>query len=182
MRFIETELPGAWIVEPEPIRDARGFFQRTFCEREFAAAGLETRFPQHSTSCSLARGTLRGLHFQRPPCAEAKVVACSRGAILDVIVDLRQSSPTFGRSLAVELDPSSRRRIYVPKGFAHGFQTLADDTQVDYLISAFYAPEAAGGVRYDDPRLGIAWPLPVSAISERDLALPRLDDLAPICA
>lgn len=176
MRFIETDVPGAWIIEAEPMRDSRGFFQRTFCEREFAAAGLATRFPQHSTSWSERAGTVRGLHFQAPPHAEAKVVACCKGAIFDVIVDLRRSSPAFGRWISVELSSVNGRRLYVPKGVAHGFQTLVDDAEVAYLISAFYAPDAAGGVRFDDPRLRIAWPLPVAAISERDMALPRLDE------
>ncbi len=180
MRFIRTDVPGAWIIEPEPIRDARGSFERTFCEREFAAAGLETRFPQHSTSVSLSAGTVRGLHFQAPPHAEAKVVSCGRGAILDVIVDLRRSSPAFGSWTSVELTAANRRRLYVPEGVAHGFQTLTDDVIVDYLISAFYAPGAAGGVRYDDPRLRIPWPLAVSAISERDATLPSLDALGRV--
>lgn len=179
MRFIETELPGAWIIEPEPVRDLRGFFQRTFCEREFEAAGLETRFVQHSTSHSLRAGTLRGLHFQRQPNAEAKLVSCTKGAIFDVIADLRRTSATFGNWVAVELSADNHRQLYVPKGFAHGFQTLVDDAQVAYLISDFYAPGAADGVRYDDPDLAISWPSPVAAISERDLALPTLAALKP---
>ncbi|MDX6750227.1 dTDP-4-dehydrorhamnose 3,5-epimerase [Geminicoccaceae bacterium 1502E] len=174
MRFIEAGLPGAWILEPEPVRDHRGFFARTFCVREFASRGLATSFVQHSTSQSAAAGTLRGMHFQKAPHAEVKVVRCLKGAIWDVIVDLQPGSPTFRRWRGFELSAGNRRQLYVPTGFAHGFQTLRDDTEVGYLISAFHAPEAAGGVRHDDPALGIDWPLPVSSISGRDSTWPLL--------
>ncbi|CAH2598739.1 dTDP-4-dehydrorhamnose 3,5-epimerase [Rhodovastum atsumiense] len=172
MRFIPTALDGAWLVEPEPVHDARGFFARSFCVREFDRLGLETRFVQHSISYSALRGTLRGMHFQRSPFGEVKVVSCTRGAIRDVIIDLRPDSPTCCRWQGFELTAANRLRLYIPKGFAHGFQTLEDKTEVSYLISEFYAPEAASGVRFDDPRFGITWPLPVAAISARDTAWP----------
>lgn len=174
MRFIETGLPGAWIVEPEPVGDLRGCFARTFCVREFAAHGLATGFVQHSVSRSLVAGTLRGLHFQRPPHEEAKLVRCLRGAIWDVIVDLRPQSPARGRWQGFALSAANRRQLYVPEGFAHGFQTLEHDTEVAYLISAFHVPAAGGGVRHDDPALAIDWPLPVTAISARDRSWPLL--------
>lgn len=174
MRFIETGLPGAWLVEPEPARDQRGLFARTFCVREFASRGLVTGFVQHSISHSLAAGTLRGMHFQKEPHAETKLVRCLRGAIWDVVVDLRPGSAAFGQWRGFELTAGNRRQLYVPAGFAHGFQTLCDDTEVGYLISAFHAPSAAGGVRHDDPALGIRWPLPVSVLSEKDRGWPPL--------
>jgi dTDP-4-dehydrorhamnose 3,5-epimerase len=173
MRFTEqTELQGAWLVDPVPARDERGSFSRLFCAREFADRGLETQFVQHSVSRSHSRGTLRGLHFQQEPHAEIKLVCCQKGAICDVIVDLRPDSPTFRRWQAFELNAENRRLLYVPKGFAHGFQTLRDDVEVLYMISAFYTPEAASGIRYDDPAFAITWPLPPAAMSERDRAWP----------
>lgn len=174
MRFEETGLDGCWLIEPEPRHDERGFFARTFCVDEFAAHGLETRFVQHSISHSIRRHTLRGLHFQRAPHAEVKVVGCSRGAIFDVVVDLRPGSATRMRWKGFELTPGNRRQIYIPKGFAHGFQALDDDTVVTYLISEFYAPDAASGIRFDDPALGVRWPAPPAAISERDRQWPPL--------
>jgi dTDP-4-dehydrorhamnose 3,5-epimerase len=172
MKFIETEVHGAWLVEPEPARDERGFFARTFCARSFASLGLETRFVQHSTSYSRRRGTLRGMHFQRPPHAEVKIVRCLRGAIFDVIVDLRPQSPSHGRWQGFELTAADHRQLYVPAGCAHGFQTLTDECEVGYLISAFHEPASAAGIGYDDPLLAITWPLPVTIISERDSAWP----------
>jgi dTDP-4-dehydrorhamnose 3,5-epimerase len=168
MRFEATNLAGAWLIVPEPVSDERGFFARTFCVRELAEHGLETEFVQHSASVSLKRGTLRGMHFQREPHGEVKIVTCVKGAILDVIVDLRPASPTFRRWRGFELTDENRHRLYIPKGFAHGFQTLTDNVEVGYLISAFYEPSAASGVRHDDPAFGIEWPLPVTAISEKD--------------
>jgi dTDP-4-dehydrorhamnose 3,5-epimerase len=168
MRFEATNLSGAWLIVPEPVGDERGFFARTFCVRELAEQRLETEFVQHSASVSLKRGTLRGMHFQREPHGEVKIVTCVNGAILDVIVDLRPASPTFRRWQGFELTDENRHRLYIPKGFAHGFQTLTDNVEVGYLISAFYEPSAASGVRYDDPAFGIEWPLPVTVISEKD--------------
>jgi dTDP-4-dehydrorhamnose 3,5-epimerase len=176
MRFESTDLQGAWLIEPVPARDHRGFFARTFCTQEFADHGLTSRFVQHSRSQSAARGTLRGMHFQRAPHDEVKVVTCLKGAIWDVIIDLRPESPTYRRWQGFELTAENRRHLYVPEGFAHGFQTLCDDTEVGYLISAFYAPLAASGVRYDDPAFAIAWPLPLTAISEKDGSWPAFVD------
>ena len=174
MKFIATKLKGAWIVEPEPHGDARGFFARTFCAREFEANGLATTFAQCSVSLNRARGTLRGLHLQIAPACEAKLVRCTSGALYDVIVDLRPDSPTFLQHLGVELTARNRRALYIPEMFAHGFQTLEDDTEVFYQISEFYAPELARGLRSDDPKLGIQWPLPIATISDKDRNWPLL--------
>lgn len=173
MRFVETELPGAYVVELEPQFDERGYFARTWCEREFAQRGISMTVRQCNASVNRRRGTLRGLHYQASPHEEAKTVTCVRGAIHDVIVDLRRESSTFKRYVAVELTAENRRMLFVPPGFAHGFQTLADDTEVHYLISAFYAPESARGVRWDDPAFGIVWPPAEERImSARDRAYP----------
>jgi dTDP-4-dehydrorhamnose 3,5-epimerase len=178
LRFEATTLAGTWLIEPVPARDERGFFARTFCVREFADRGLATGFVQHSASQSRTRGTLRGMHFQRAPHSEVKVVSCLKGAIWDVIIDLRPESTTYRRWQGFELTAENHRRLYVPEGFAHGFQTLCDDTEVGYLISAFYAPLAAAGVRHDDPAFAIEWPLPPTAISEKDRAWPAWLDAA----
>ena len=177
MKFIETRLKGAFIIELEPHADERGFFARTFCAREFSDHGLETEFVQCNLSLSLQRGTLRGLHFQRAPWGEAKLVRCVRGAIWDVIVDLRPESATFGRHYAVEISAENRDALYVPKAFAHGFQTLADDCEVYYQMSSHHVPEAAAGIRAEDPALGIKWPLPVTQISDKDCVLPTLAEI-----
>jgi dTDP-4-dehydrorhamnose 3,5-epimerase len=178
MRFEETNLCGAWLIEPAPAHDERGFFARTFCAREYGERGLTTQFVQNSTSHSNARGTLRGMHFQRAPHAEVKVVSCLKGALWDVIIDLRPESPTYRRWQGFELSAANQRQLYVPAGFAHGFQTLCDDTRAGYLISAFYVPQAAAGIRYDDPAFGIDWPLPASVISEKDRSWPDFLDVA----
>ena len=172
MRFHKTRLQDVWLIEPVPARDHRGFFARTFCAREYGDRGLITCFVQHNTSYSVARGTLRGMHFQNAPYGEVKVVSCLKGAIWDVIIDLRPQSPTFRRWQGFELTAANARQLYVPEGFAHGFQTLCDDAEVGYLISAFYAPQAADGVRYDDPAFAIDWPLRVSVISDKDRSWP----------
>jgi dTDP-4-dehydrorhamnose 3,5-epimerase len=172
MEFQSTRLRDAYLIGLEPARDSRGFFARTFCTEEFAARGLESDFPQHSISFSTHKGTLRGMHCQREPSAEVKLVRCTRGAILDVIIDIRQSSPTYRHWQKFELSAVNRHQLYVPKGFAHGFQTLSNDVEVNYLISAPYDPESAFGIRYDDPAFGISWPLPVTEISERDSRWP----------
>ena len=178
MRFDETSLHGAWLIEPEPARDHRGFLARTFCAREFADRGLTTRFVQNSTSQSVAKGTRRGMHFQRAPHREAKVVSCLKGAIWDVIIDLRPESPTYRQWQGFELTAENCRQLYIPEDFAHGFQTLCDDTEVGYLISAFYEPLAAQGVRHDDPAFAIEWPLPLGVISDRDRTWPDFIDRA----
>jgi dTDP-4-dehydrorhamnose 3,5-epimerase len=172
MRFNPTGLQDAWLIQLDPARDERGFFARTFCINEFQAHGLETNFQQHSTSCSYSKGTLRGMHFQRVPYGEVKLVRCLSGAIWDVIIDLRPESSTFCQWRGFELSAENQDQLYIPKGFAHGFQTLRENAQVNYLISEFYTLDAASGVRHDDPAFGIAWPLPVSAISGKDLRWP----------
>jgi dTDP-4-dehydrorhamnose 3,5-epimerase len=177
VRFLETKLSGAWLIEPEPIVDERGSFTRTFCANEFGDRGLETRFVQNSQSENLFKGTLRGMHFQLAPHAEVKLVSCIRGAIYDVIVDMRPSSPSRYKWVGYELTPENRRQLYVPAGFAHGFQTLTDDTVVSYLISEFYTPQASFGVRYDDPAFGIAWPMVPTAMSEKDHNWPLIQDV-----
>lgn len=174
MRFHDTGLDGAWLVEPEPAFDERGFFARTFCVWEFTNQALETSFVQHSMSHSKRRHTLRGMHFQQAPHEEVKLVSCISGAIFDVIADLRPGSRTYLQWKGFELTPENRRQLYIPKGFAHGFQTLSDDTMVNYMISEFYVPEASSGVPFDDPALGIAWPAEVTAMSDRDRHWPPL--------
>ncbi|NWF79391.1 MAG: dTDP-4-dehydrorhamnose 3,5-epimerase [Chloroflexi bacterium] len=168
MIFIETELKGAHIIELERREDNRGFFARTWCQQEFAAHGLAAHIVQVNLSYNHTRGTLRGMHFQTAPYAEAKLVRAVRGAIYDVIIDLRPDSPTYKRWIGVELTADNHRALYVPEGFAHGFQTLEDHTDVLYAMSAFHTPFAASGLRYNDPAFAITWPLPVSVISERD--------------
>ena len=168
MIFTETRLAGAFIIDLERRNDDRGFFARVFSQVEFRERGLDPAVAEADVSFNRHRGTLRGLHFQYPPSAEPKYIRCTRGAILDVIVDLRPESPTYLEYIAVELDSDSGRGLYCPKRFAHGYQTLADATETSYLIGEFYSPQDATGLRYDDPRLGITWPLPVSAISDRD--------------
>jgi dTDP-4-dehydrorhamnose 3,5-epimerase len=179
MRFLQTELDGAWLIEIEAVRDERGFFSRSFCVKEFAAHGLQANFVQHSLSYSAARGTLRGMHFQASPHSEVKVVDCVKGAIWDVIIDIRPHSPTYRRWQGFELTAENHRQLYIPAGFAHGFQSLSDDTEVHYLISAFHEPSAARGLRYNDPSFAIKWPLPVSAISSKDRMWPDFAKLCP---
>jgi dTDP-4-dehydrorhamnose 3,5-epimerase len=166
--FTETTLRGAFVVEPERREDERGFFARTFDQKEFEARGLRSRFVQCSLSFNASRGTLRGMHYQRSPHEEAKLVSCVRGALYDAVIDLRPDSKTYCRWCAVELTASNYKMLYVPEGCAHGFQTLADDTVVFYQMSEFYDPECARGVRWDDPAFGIAWPLHPCLVSPRD--------------
>jgi dTDP-4-dehydrorhamnose 3,5-epimerase len=173
--FTELELPGAFTVEVELIADERGAFARTFCTDEFGDVGLDPNVAQCSLSLNRRRGTLRGMHLQHAPHEETKLVRCTRGRIHDVIVDLRPDSPTLGRWAAVELAADLQNALYVPRGFAHGFLTLEDDTQVDYVISTPYAPAASVGVRWDDPTIGIEWPFEPSVMSERDRLLPAVD-------
>jgi dTDP-4-dehydrorhamnose 3,5-epimerase len=173
--FRATDLAGAWVLEPERFEDGRGFFARTFCRDEFEARGLDPVVAQCSVSYNHRQGTLRGLHFQGAPREEAKLVRCTRGAIFDAIVDLRPGSPTRGRHFAVVLSAEAGNQLYIPKGMAHGFQTLADGTEVFYQISEVYAPDLARGYRFDDPAFGIPWPLPVSVIADKDRNLPRFE-------
>ena len=172
MKFVATPLAGAVVVELEPAHDARGFFARTFCRDEFRAAGLPGEFVQTSLSYNARRGTLRGMHFQAAPQEEPKLVRCGRGAIFDIVVDLRRDSPTHRRWFGIELSAENRRALYVPPGFAHGFQTLADDSEVLYAMAVAYVAELARGVRWNDPAFAIAWPLPNPIVSERDRGFP----------
>jgi dTDP-4-dehydrorhamnose 3,5-epimerase len=172
MIFTATPLAGLYLVASERHEDERGWFARSWCAREFAAQGLDARLAQTSLSFNRHRGTLRGMHYQRPPHAEAKLVRCVRGAIWDVALDLRPDSPTRGRWRGFELSAENGCALYLPEGFAHGFQTLLAESEVLYQISSFYAPEAGAGVRYDDPAFAITWPLPASSISPRDATWP----------
>jgi dTDP-4-dehydrorhamnose 3,5-epimerase len=175
MKATETELQGAWHIEIEPHRDDRGFFARSFCRREFAELGMNDVVAQCNVSFNERKGTLRGMHYQLPPCAEAKLVRCTAGSIWDAIVDLRPDSPTYLRWTAVELTAERRNALYVPEGFGHGFQTLTDRVEVFYQMSEFYAPGQARGFRWDDPRFGIDWPMEPSCISDADRGLPAFD-------
>jgi dTDP-4-dehydrorhamnose 3,5-epimerase len=170
--FVPTGLPAAFVVEPERREDQRGFFARTWCAREFEARGLTTRLVQCSVSFNKRKGTLRGMHYQAPPHEEAKLVRCTMGAIHDVIIDLRPTSPTYKLYVAVLLTAENRRMLYVPEGFAHGFQTLVDDTEVFYQMSEFHSPAHARGVRWDDPAFAIAWPPDDRIINDRDRSYP----------
>jgi len=168
MIFIETKLKGAFIIEPEPLGDERGFFARTFDQKEFEAHGLNPRVMQCNISFNKKKGTLRGMHYQIAPYQEAKLVCCTKGAIYDVALDLRLDSPTLKQWIAVELTAENRRMLYIPEGFAHGFQTLEDNTEVFYQMSEFYHPESAKGVRWNDPAFGIVWPDDIRVISDKD--------------
>lgn len=172
MIFQETPLKGAFVIQPERREDARGFFARTWCQREVEVHGLNPRLVQCSISFNLRKGTLRGLHYQAAPHEEAKLIRCTMGAIHDVVVDLRDDSPTFRGHFAIVLSAENRQMLYVPEGFAHGFQTLEDNTEVSYQMSEFFAPESARGVRWDDPAFGIAWPPADRIIAERDRSYP----------
>lgn len=172
MKFIPLELQGAFIIECELIEDHRGFFTRSFCEHEFAEQGLENRFVQCNTSWNKEKGTLRGMHYQQPPHEETKLIRCTRGGIYDVIIDLRPGSPTQGKWVGVELPANDYRMIYVPKGFAHGYQTLEPDTETFYMVSSFYAPGSEGGIRWNDPAFNISWPLPDPILSDKDRRHP----------
>jgi dTDP-4-dehydrorhamnose 3,5-epimerase len=174
MVFTAARIPGVYIVEPDKLEDERGFFARTFCQREFEAHGLTTRVAQCSLSFNPRKATLRGMHYQVAPYAETKLVRCTQGAVYDVLADLRQDSPTFLQWLAVELTAKNRKLLCIPEGVAHGFQTLADDSELFYQISEFHHPECARGVRWNDPVLNIHWPLPPAIVSERDAGFPLL--------
>jgi dTDP-4-dehydrorhamnose 3,5-epimerase len=168
MIFTETSLPGAYIIDLEPRGDSRGFFARAFCQNEFTAHGLKPVIAQANIAFNNKKGTLRGMHFQYPPAAETKIVRCTRGAILDIIVDLRPESPSYLQHVAVELNEDNHRALYVPERFAHGYQVLCDKTETSYQVGEFYTPGSEGGLHYNDPRLGLEWPLPVSVISDKD--------------
>lgn len=174
MIFTETPLPGAYLVTPERLEDERGFFARTFCAETFRARGLVSTFVQCSISFNRRRGTLRGMHYQAAPHAETKLVRCTMGAIHDVILDLRPDSPTCRQWFAAELTAENRAMLYIPEGLAHGFQTLADNTEVCYQISAAHRPGSARGVRWDDPAFAIRWPLPDPVLSASDASRPQV--------
>jgi dTDP-4-dehydrorhamnose 3,5-epimerase len=175
--FTETKLKGAYIIDLERREDSRGFFARAFCQKEFAAHGLKPIIAQANLASNTKKGTVRGMHFQYPPAAETKLVRCTRGAILDIIVDLRPESPTYLEHMSVELNEDNQRALYVPERFAHGYQALRDNTDTSYQVGEFYTPEAEGGLLYNDPRLGLKWPLPVSVISEKDQKFRPLDEI-----
>jgi dTDP-4-dehydrorhamnose 3,5-epimerase len=175
LRFEPTSVRGAFLVEGIRRGDERGFFARMFCAAEFGAMGLETRFDQANTSLSRRRHTLRGMHYQLPPAAEVKLVRCTRGALFDVVADIRPDSPSFGRWFGAELTAENRRMLYIPRGCAHGFLTLTEDTEALYMVSDAYAPNLERGLRFDDRRLGIAWPAEPAEISAKDRDWPAFD-------
>lgn len=179
MIFTETKLKGAYIIDIERKEDSRGFFARVFCQKEFEAHGLKPLIAQANIAFNVKKGTLRGMHFQYPPAAETKLVRCTRGAILDIIVDLRPESPTYLDHIAVELNEDNQRALFVPERFAHGYQVLRDGTETSYQVGEFYTPGVEGGLMYNDRRLGLQWPLPVAAISEKDAVWKLLDDIEP---
>ncbi|MFO1043994.1 MAG: dTDP-4-dehydrorhamnose 3,5-epimerase [Planctomycetaceae bacterium] len=179
MKFVRAELSGAWIVEPEFQCDDRGAFARVWCVDEFTQHGLNTSLVQCNISLNHRQGTVRGMHFQRPPHGETKLVRCTRGAILDVIVDLRPESPTFCRSMSCELSADNHRMLYIPPGFAHGFQTLTDNAEVHYQMSHEYHALSADGVRWNDPEINVTWPLAITSISDRDRQWPDLEGRMP---
>jgi dTDP-4-dehydrorhamnose 3,5-epimerase len=179
VQFTETSLSGAFVLDLTPIADARGFFARSFCQDELAAHGLNGTVAQENIAFNHLRGTVRGMHFQYPPTSESKLVRVTRGAVLDVIVDLRPESSTFLHHVSVELTAENRRALYVPPCFAHGYQALEDSTEAVYAMGAAYAPDLQGGLRFDDPRLGLSWPLPVTEISAKDQTWALLDEVEP---
>ena len=179
MIFTESDLAGAFIIDLERREDDRGFFARMFCQNEFAEHGLRTTIAQANVAYNRVTGTLRGMHFQYPPAAETKLVRCTRGAIVDIIVDLRPESPTYLQSISVQLDAENGRALYVPERFAHGYQTLVDDTETSYFVGEFYTPGVEGGISPHDPRLGLSWPLPVAAISEKDARWEPFEAIQP---
>lgn len=169
MKFTPTRLYGSYIIDLQPVSDRRGWLARTFCKNEFAEIGHTKEWVQINHSFTNKKGTIRGMHYQLPPHREIKMVRCVAGAVLDIVIDLRESSETFLNWISVELNPINKKMIYIPEGFAHGFQTLTDNCELIYHHSAFYTPGSEGGIRYDDPLIDIQWPFPVTDISERDL-------------
>src|SRR5438270_1907910 len=177
--FTETKLKGAFVIDLDRKQDARGFFARAFCQEEFKAHGLKPLIAQGNVAHNIRKGTIRGMHFQFPPAAETKLVRCTRGAILDIIVDLRPESPTYLQHVAVALNEDNQRAPYVPERFAHGYQVLRDNTETSYQVGEFYAPDCESGLMHDDPRLGLDWPLSVSVISHKDRKFKLLDEIEP---
>ena len=179
MVFTETILKGAYVIDLERREDSRGFFARAFCQKEFGAHGLKPTIAQANIAFNIKKGTLRGMHFQYPPAAETKLVRCTRGAILDIIVDLRPESPTYLQHISVELNEDNQRSLYVPERFAHGYQVLRDNTDTSYQVGEFYTPSAESGLLHNDPRLNLPWPLPVTVISDKDQKFVPLDRIEP---
>jgi dTDP-4-dehydrorhamnose 3,5-epimerase len=175
--FTETKLKGAYVIDIDRKEDARGFFARAFCQEEFKKHGLKPIVAQMNIAYNRKRGTIRGMHFQYPPAAETKLVRCTRGAMLDIIVDLRPDSPTYLQHISIELNADNQCALYVPERFAHGYQVLQDNTDTSYMVGEFYTPSAEGGLMYDEPRLGLSWPLHITIVSEKDQKFPRLDDI-----
>ena len=175
MIFTQTSLSGVWLIDLEPHVDERGFLVRTYCEREFADHGLNTEWPQSNLTLTRRRGMLRGLHYQAEPRPEIKLIRCNAGAVFDVVVDIQPDSPTFGRWAGFELNEKNQRSLYIPVGFAHGFQCLQDDCEVFYQMSDYYDPDLVRGIVWNDPRVGIKWPIAGPVLSERDSNLPGLD-------
>ena len=175
MIFNPSTLSGAYTIDVQPFQDNRGFFTRTFCEKEFAEYNLIQHFVQANHSGTHGKGVIRGMHFQHSPHCEVKLVKCVQGAIFDAIVDVRKNSPTFLQWFGAELSAENKRMMYVPAGFAHGFQSLSDYSEITYMVSAFYNKESEGGIKYDDPRVNIEWPLTVSLVSEKDMCIPLID-------
>jgi dTDP-4-dehydrorhamnose 3,5-epimerase len=172
--FTETSIAGAWVIDPSPHEDERGRFMRVWCAREFVTHGLSFVPVQANMGFSVRKGTLRGMHFQGPPALEAKLVRCTKGAIFDVVLDLRPESPSYGKWYGVELTPENGRMLYIPQHCGHGYQTLIDGTEMYYMASEYYTPGAASGVRFDDPAFNIQWPLTATAISEQDRKWPLM--------
>lgn len=177
MIFTETKLKDAFIIDIDRKEDARGYFARAFCQDEFKRYGLKPIIAQMNIAHNARKGTIRGMHFQYPPAAETKLVRCTRGAILDIIVDLRPDSPTYLQHISVELNADNQRALFVPERFGHGYQVLEDNTDTSYSVGEFYTPSAEGGLMYNEPRLGLSWPLPITIVSEKDQKFPRLDDI-----
>jgi len=179
MIFTETKLRGAFVIDIERHEDNRGFFARKFCQREFEQHGLKPVIAQANVAFNRKKGTVRGMHFQYPPAAETKLVRATRGAILDIIVDLRPESPTYLQHVEVELSADNHRSLYVPERFAHGYQVLQDETETSYDVGEFYTPATEGGLRHDDPRLGLRWPLPIGETSGKDQSWKLLEEIEP---
>ena len=179
MVFTETNLKGAYVIDLERREDSRGFFARAFCQKEFEAHGLKPVIAQANLAFNIKKGTVRGMHFQYPPAAETKLVRCTRGAILDIIVDLRPESPTYLQNISVELNEDNHRSLYVPERFGHGYQVLCDNTETSYQVGEFYTPSAESGLLFNDPRLNLTWPLPVTVISDKDRKFGLLDEIEP---
>jgi dTDP-4-dehydrorhamnose 3,5-epimerase len=177
--FAETKLKGAFTIDLERREDSRGFFARAFCQHEFEAYGLKPVIAQANIAHNISKATVRGMHFQYPPAAETKLVRCTRGAIIDIIVDLRPESATYLDHVAVELNEDNQRALYVPERFAHGYQVLSDNTDTSYQVGEFYTPEAEAGLMYNDRRLALKWPLPVTIISDKDKTFRPLDEIEP---